>query len=53
MVTVYDVPVTEFIERLAKELQKFEEIKPPEWAAYVKTGAHKERPPQREDWWYI
>ena len=53
MVTVYDVPAAEFIERLAKELQKFKEIKPPEWAAYVKTGAHKERPPQREDWWYI
>ncbi len=51
--TIYDVDPTELIEELAKELQKIEFIRPPEWAAYVKTGAHKERPPAREDWWYI
>jgi len=53
MVTVYDVPADKLIERLAEELRKFEEIKPPEWAKYVKTGVHKERPPQVEDWWYV
>lgn len=51
--TIYDVDPTELIEELAKELQKIEEIKPPKWAGFVKTGAHKERPPAREDWWYV
>lgn len=51
--TIYDVNATELIEELAKELQKIETIKPPEWAIFVKTGAHKERPPVREDWWYV
>ena len=26
---------------------------PPEWASFVKTGVHKERPPENPDWWYI
>jgi len=51
--TIYDVDPTELIEEVAKELQKIELIKPPEWAAYVKTGASKERPPARADWWHI
>jgi small subunit ribosomal protein S19e len=25
----------------------------PEWARFVKTGSHNERPPVRVDWWYI
>ena len=33
--------------------KKIDAIKPEPWAAYVKTGMHKERPPIREDWWYI
>ena len=28
-------------------------VKPPEWAKYVKTGVHKQRAPEQEDWWYI
>ena len=28
-------------------------IQKPEWADYVKTGVHKERPPSRDDWWYV
>ncbi|HDO42380.1 MAG TPA: 30S ribosomal protein S19e, partial [Candidatus Bathyarchaeota archaeon] len=30
-----------------------DEVKPPEWAPYVKTGVHAERAPQNPDWWYI
>jgi len=42
------------IERLAKYLKdNVDAIKPPEWAPYVKTGAHAERAPQNPDWWYI
>jgi len=51
--TIYDVDATELIEQIAKELQNIESLNPPEWAHFVKTGTHKERPPARQDWWYI
>ncbi len=53
MVSVKDVPSQALVERAAKELEKTSEIKPPEWAAYAKTGVHKERPPAQKNWWYI
>ena len=43
----------ELIKNAAERMKKIEEIKPPEWSGFVKTGVHKERPPQQEDWWYI
>jgi len=52
MATVYDVPGDLLVEKLAAKLKEIEEIKPPEWAAFVKTGRHKERVPEQEDWWY-
>jgi len=52
--TPYDVPPAILIERLAKYLKdNVDAVRPPEWALYVKTGVHKERPPQNSDWWYI
>ena len=51
--TIYDVDQTELVESLTEELKKVETIKPPAWAAFVKTGIHKERPPLREDWWHV
>lgn len=53
MATIYDVEPEELLEKTAEELKKIEDIKPPEWAIFIKTGAHKERPPIRKDWWYI
>ena len=53
MATIYDVPVNDLLEEVAKELQQVGGIKAPSWAAFVKTGMHKERPPAREDWWYM
>jgi len=47
------VEAKQLIERAAEELKKFEELKPPEWVHFVKSGAHAERPPQQEDFWYI
>lgn len=41
------------IEAISKEFEKMEEIKPPEWAKFVKTGVHNERPPSQKNWWYI
>ncbi len=52
MATVYDVPGDLLVERAAKALKEVEAIKPPEWALYVKTGRHKERIPEQDDWWY-
>ncbi len=40
-----------FVEKLAERLKS--EISMPEWARFVKTGSHVERPPHQEDWWYL
>ncbi|MEA3343189.1 MAG: 30S ribosomal protein S19e [archaeon] len=52
MTTVYDVDPNKLIEETAKELKKDENISPPEWSHFTKTGAHKERVPTDTDWWY-
>lgn len=49
----YDVDPNALIEAVAKKLQTENNIKPPTWAAFAKTGMHKERPPARQDWWYV
>ena len=38
MAIIYDVPTNELIEKLAEELKNIEQIKPPQWAGFVKTG---------------
>ncbi len=48
-----EVRAAEFIEALASRLKAMDEFKMPTWAAFVKTGTSKERPPEKEDWWYI
>ena len=53
MITVRDVPATEFNNKLKEELKKFEEIKPPEWSRFAKSGVSRERPPIQHDFWYI
>ena len=53
MTTVYDVPADHLIRQVAEELISRQEIKPPVWAAFAKTGAHKEMPPEDPDWWFI
>src|SRR3989338_696145 len=53
MATIYDVEINQLIEKSGLELQKVGAIMPPEWAISVKTGIHKERPPYRQDWWYV
>jgi small subunit ribosomal protein S19e len=52
MTTVYDVPADHIIRRVAEELKKRKEIVPPAWAAFAKTGVHKEMPPEDPDWWF-
>ncbi|MBI2549912.1 30S ribosomal protein S19e [Candidatus Woesearchaeota archaeon] len=53
IVTALSVDANQLIELLAKELQSIPQIKPPAWAPFVKTGASKERPPARKDWWHV
>ncbi len=53
MVTARDVDPQELLNALKEELKKMEEIQPPEWSKYVKTGVSRERPPEQEDWWYM
>jgi small subunit ribosomal protein S19e len=53
LTTPHDVPASQFIERLAKYLKEnVEQIQPPTWAAFAKTGSHTEKQPQDPDWWY-
>jgi len=54
VVTPLDVPPSKLIERLAEKLEKeFPEVYEPEWAKFIKTGSHKERPPMQRNWWYL
>jgi small subunit ribosomal protein S19e len=54
LTAVYDVPSLKLIEKLAKYLKEnVDEINPPSWSSFVKTGAHVQKPPQKPDWWYI
>ena len=51
MATVYDVPAEMLIKKVAEKLKDI--IEEPEWAKFVKTGVHKQRSPEQEDWWYV
>ncbi len=53
MPTALDVPADLLIKRVAEKLKDYDQIKPPVWAFFVKTGVHKEKPPEDRDWWYI
>ncbi|MEM2930105.1 MAG: 30S ribosomal protein S19e [Thermoproteota archaeon] len=53
-VHVKAVPTDKLIERLAEYLRdNVKEVSAPSWAMFVKTGSHRERPPDRLDWWYV
>jgi small subunit ribosomal protein S19e len=43
----------EFIENVAARLETMAELKPPAWAAFVKTGVSRERCPTQKNWWWI
>ncbi len=53
MPTVYDIPANILIRRLAQDLKSREEIAPPKWMQFVKTGTHKERAPDDPDFWFV
>ncbi|RLG12281.1 30S ribosomal protein S19e [Candidatus Pacearchaeota archaeon] len=49
---VYELNAQEYNLKLAEALKQIPEIKEPEWAKYVKSGAAKERPIDDPDFWY-
>lgn len=53
MTTVFEVPAEPLIEKTAIKLKDEKTINAPEWSTFVKTGQHRERPPEDKDWWYI
>jgi small subunit ribosomal protein S19e len=54
MTTAYDVPADALISRLSSYMKSdINEVTPPEWASYVKTGSHVERAPLDSDWWFV
>ena len=53
MTTVYDVNPNDLISEVSKSLKENKDLVIPDWATFVKTGIHKQRPPESKDWWYI
>jgi len=47
------VPPQKLIQKLSEKLKKNENIKPPDWSRFIKTGVSTERPPLQEGWWFI
>ncbi len=52
MVTIHETNTNKLIEKSAEEFKKNNIVKAPDWSIFVKTGAHKERPPTDKGWWY-
>ncbi len=50
--TIYAKDPVKFIPALAEALKGLEEFEVPEWAAFVKSGVSRERPPVNDDFWY-
>ena len=52
MVSVHDVPSGKLITALAVQMKEVPGVEQPDWAYFVKTGSHAERPPTNSDWWF-
>jgi small subunit ribosomal protein S19e len=48
-----DVPASALLPKLAGELKTRQAVNPPAWAAFVKTGVHKQKAPTQTDWWFL
>jgi small subunit ribosomal protein S19e len=52
--TPYDVPASTLIKRVATYLKEnVDQISPPQWASFAKTGSHAVRRPENPEWWFI
>ena len=52
MVSAHDVPSDKLISALAEQMKGVPGVEQPDWARFVKTGSHAERPPADADWWF-
>ena len=53
MPTPYDIPPQVFIEKLAQYVKdNIDQVTPPSWAPYAKTGTFTARQPQNSNWWF-
>jgi small subunit ribosomal protein S19e len=52
MVSAHDVPSGKLISALAEQMKTLPSVQQPDWARFVKTGSHAERPPSASDWWF-
>jgi small subunit ribosomal protein S19e len=52
MVNARDVPSSRLIGALAEGMKSLSGMQEPDWAHWVKTGSHTERPPASSDWWF-
>ena len=52
MVNAYDIDALKLIYATAEELEKMQ-IKMPQWVGKVKSGAHRQRLPQDDKFWYV
>ena len=52
MVSVNDVPSGKLISALAVQVKGLPGMEEPDWARWVKTGSHAERPPTNSEWWF-
>ncbi len=51
--TLRDVDAENLILKAAEELGRMEELRPPAWSSFVKTGVSRQRPPTQGNWWSI
>lgn len=53
MPTPLDVPAQVFIAKLAQYIKdNVDQVAPPPWAPYAKTGTYAKQQPQDPNWWY-
>jgi small subunit ribosomal protein S19e len=52
MVNAHDVPSAKLIPALAEQMKSVSSVQEPDWARWVKTGSHAERPPADSNWWF-
>lgn len=52
MINTKEADPKKLVEETAKAMKDGKVLEMPGWAAFVKTGVNRERPPENADWWY-
>ena len=50
---MFNVNQTELIEKVSQKLKENKQVSAPEWAPFAKTGTHKQRVPDNQEWWFV